>query len=84
MRQRVLIVFLLGCGLLSLAVVLACNGKGTPGSRFVGGAIKLTVSDPATCGGANGPFSHIFVTISRVQLSPNANAAGTVSSRWTC
>jgi hypothetical protein len=74
-RQRVLIVFLLGCGLLSLAVVLACNGKGTQGSRFAGGTITLNVSDPATCGGANGPFSHIFVTISRVQLSPDANAA---------
>jgi hypothetical protein len=73
-RQRIVAVFLFGSVLLGLASLLACGGKSSQSQKNLAGTITLTVSDPATCG-ANGPFSHIFVTVSHVQLSPNANAA---------
>jgi len=62
--------------LLILALVFSgCGGKG-PAKFFTGGAgISLTVSDPATCSqAAGGPYSHIYVSISDVQASPDANA----------
>ena len=75
MRQRIIGGFLLGSGLLSLAFLSACGGKGGGNIFAQDGTITVTVSDPSTCGGANGPFSHIYVTISSVQLVPDQNAA---------
>jgi len=60
--------------LLSLALVLACSNAPGIGNKGGGGNVTLTVSDPATCGGAGGIFTHLYVTISDVQLSPNLNA----------
>jgi Domain of unknown function (DUF4382) len=62
-------VFLFGLALLGLASLLGCEGHRGQSQKNGGGTITLTVSDPATCGGANGPFSHVYVTISHVQLS---------------
>lgn len=36
--------------------------------------INLGVSDPATCSGPQGPFSHIFVTITDVQINASGSA----------
>ena len=38
------------------------------------GPLTLTVSASTSCGGSNGPFSHIFVTITDVQLNTDPNA----------
>ena len=61
--------------LVLIMFLLACGGTG-PARFFQGGSgITLTVSDPATCGAASGgPYSHIYVSISDVQASPNPNA----------
>ncbi len=75
MRQRTVAIFLPASGLLVLGFLLACGGKLGPGHLSQGGTITLAVSDPATCGGTSGPYSHIFVTINNVQLSTNPNAA---------
>jgi hypothetical protein len=66
-----LIFAVLGTGLL-----VACGGKGGGGTLGSPGNLSIVVSDPATCSSsANGPYSHIYVSISDVKVSPNANAA---------
>jgi Domain of unknown function (DUF4382) len=78
MRLRVHVVVLLASSLVSLAALSGCGGKAGSSKGFGNGGngnLAVTVSDPATCGGANGTFSHIYVTISDVQISTNANAA---------
>jgi hypothetical protein len=37
--------------------------------------VNITLSDPATCSGPQGPFSHIYVTITDVQIHASASAA---------
>jgi hypothetical protein len=41
---------------------------------------NVTISDPATCQAPGGPFSHVYVTITDVSASTNANAAVNDSS----
>jgi len=74
-RQRIVAVILFGSALLGLGSLPACNGKGGLTQKNSAGTITLTVSDPTTCGGVNGTFSHIFVTLSDVQMSPDVNAS---------
>jgi hypothetical protein len=42
----------------------------------------VSISDPATCAGPSGPFSHVFVTITDVQANVST-AAGDNDSGWT-
>lgn len=50
--------------LVSVLILFACStgGKSPSGSANV----NVRVSDPATCSGPNGAFSHIYVTITDV------------------
>ena len=38
-------------------------------------SISTSVSDPATCGAPQGPFSHVYVTITDVEIHQSADAA---------
>src|SRR2546430_12824576 len=42
---------------------------------------NVVLSDPATCQAPTGPFSHVYVTITDVNASVNANA-GDTDSTW--
>lgn len=75
--------------LLSLAavtlIVVACGSSGTSTSTSTGstmGQVSVTVSDPATCQTPDGPFSHVYVTITDVQANTSATA-GDNDSGWT-
>src|SRR5215467_981868 len=65
--------------LVSAVVLSGCsNGKSsTPSGAFV----NVRVSDPATCSGPKGAFSHIYVTITDVQVNASASA-GNNDSGW--
>jgi uncharacterized protein DUF4382 len=52
-----------------------CSSSSHSMSSTAPATVNLTVSDPATCSGPQGPFSHIFVTITDVKINANANAA---------
>lgn len=58
------------------AVILAsCSGGSGNALHTANPAlVNVTVSDPATCSGPSGPFSHIFVTITDVQINASASA----------
>ena len=43
--------------------------------------VNVTVSDPATCSGPQGPFTHIFVTITDVQVN-SSSSAGDNDAGW--
>ena len=63
-------------------IVVACSSTttGTTGSGMA--QVTVMVSDPATCQTPNGPFSHVFVTITDVQANVSATA-GDNDSGWT-
>ncbi|HUX67607.1 MAG TPA: DUF4382 domain-containing protein [Terriglobales bacterium] len=50
----------------------ACGGS-TPASPTPA-TTNVTMSDPATCAGPNGPYSHVYVTVKDVEASTSANA----------
>ncbi|WP_239461514.1 DUF4382 domain-containing protein [Occallatibacter savannae] len=70
------------CGITAAALFIAAcssmNGTVTNGM----GKVSVMVSDPATCATPNGPFSHVFVTITDVQANINGSA-GPNDSGWT-
>lgn len=59
---------------LAAALLLSCGG-GSSASMNTAAMVKTTISDPATCAAPQGPFSHIFVTITDVRIHQSANAS---------
>ena len=51
-----------------------CSGKSTSSMGSTLATVNVTVSDPATCSGPQGPFSHIYVTITDVQINASSSA----------
>ena len=70
------------CGVTMAALLIAAcssmNGTVTAGTAKV----NVMISDPATCATPNGPFSHVFVTITDVQANVSTSA-GPNDSGWT-
>lgn len=60
--------------LIASAMVIACSSTSGGGTSSGTGAVKVMVSDPATCSAPNGPFSHVWVTITDVQANTSASA----------
>jgi hypothetical protein len=65
-----LLVFLTACG--SSGSQPGSSGSNNPGN--LPATISVSVSDPHTCAGPSGPFSHIYVTITDVQIHASASA----------
>lgn len=66
----------LGCVFAAAIVVVACgSGSSTPASG--NSTVNVMLSDPATCQAPNGPFSHVYVTITDVKADTSATAAAT-------
>ncbi|MGH9395187.1 MAG: DUF4382 domain-containing protein [Terriglobales bacterium] len=58
--------------LAALLGTTACGGAG-PAAM---GNVSVSLSDPATCVGPTGPFSHVYVTVKDVQASASGNGSG--------
>src|SRR5262249_52706370 len=66
--------------LIAMILLVACGGGGggTGTGRGAGqGTVNLTISDPATCGPPQGPYSHIYLTVTDVQVNQSATASPT-------
>jgi hypothetical protein len=64
-------------------IVIACGTTGnnsSPGSGM--GMATVSISDPATCAGPDGPYAHVYVTITDVQANISASA-GNSDPGWT-
>lgn len=79
--QVVSAVFLSTTVFVAAATFVACsNGNPPPAGGNGSGMATVSISDPATCAGPNGPFAHVYVTITDVQANTNA---GENDSGWT-
>ena len=59
----------------AVAVFVAGCGGGSSGTSNQMASVATSVSDPATCGPPQGPFSHVYVTITDVEIHQSASAA---------
>src|SRR5713101_4596761 len=61
--------------LLSAAIFLAsCGSTSSNMSSNSPATVNVALSDPATCSAPQGPFSHIYVTITDVQINSSSSA----------
>src|SRR5579864_2020786 len=75
MSRRVLICAIAPALMIVIAFMLSsCSSGSHPMTSSTTAKINLAVSDPATCSGPQGPFSHIFVTITDVQINASSGA----------
>lgn len=63
------------------ALVLSGCSNGKSSAPNGGAFVNVRVSDPATCSGPKGAFSHIYVTITDVEINTSATA-GNNDSGW--
>lgn len=52
----------------------ACGGNNS--AQITPTVTNVTLSDPATCAGPSGPYSHVYVTVTDVQASTSASGSG--------
>ncbi len=72
---RFFFLFTLIVGALAAAagIIVGCS-NGTSGATTGMATANVHLSDPSTCTSPNGPFSHVYVTISDVQVHTSASA----------
>lgn len=72
-------VLAMACLVAITGIVVACSSNsGTTTSGMA--QVNVVLSDPATCAAPDGPYSHVWVTITDVQANVNASAGPTDSS----
>jgi hypothetical protein len=67
--------------LAAIVAALFVVGCGSSGSSNSMASISTSVSDPAPCGAPQGPFSHVYVTITDVEIHQSADA-GPTDAGW--
>lgn len=55
------------------AFLLSCGGSGNKSTQMA--TVQLSLSDPATCSAPQGPFSHVYVTVTDVRIHQSSSAA---------
>jgi hypothetical protein len=74
-------VFVLGSLLVAALLIAACSGGTVNTATTSGmGTVTVMVSDPATCQAPDGPFSHVYVTITDIKANVSSTAGGTDGS----
>src|SRR5882724_12538942 len=56
------------------ALIAGCSGTAASTSTTMA-QVSVKLSDPATCMAPNGPFAHVFVTVTDVKAHVNGSAA---------
>jgi Domain of unknown function (DUF4382) len=65
--------------ILGAAMFFGCSSNSSTPTASTATA-KVSLSDPATCKGPGGPFSHVYIAVTDVKASMNANAGDNDSS----
>lgn len=81
MKNRMWALFLAVTFAIAGVGILACGGSSSSSAATGTGMATVSISDPATCAGPSGPFSHVYVTITDVQANVNSTA-GDNDSGW--
>ncbi len=55
-------------------IAIGCSSGGSSATSTQAAAVSVSLSDPATCQAPNGPYKAVYVTITDVKASTNANA----------
>src|SRR5579864_4718577 len=63
----------------SAFLLFGCGSSNSTTNANMAG-VNVTISDPSTCSAPQGPFSHVFVTITDVQISSSSTAGANDSS----
>jgi hypothetical protein len=60
-------------------ILLSCSGRGssTSNNSMQMAMVQVSLSDPATCSAPQGPFSHVYVTVTDVRIHQSASASDT-------
>src|SRR5260370_23073509 len=73
--RRSLYVFLILVSVTTALFLASCGGGSNSTMTTTSPAtVNVSMSDPATCGAPQGPFSHIYVTITDVEIHQSATA----------
>ena len=65
------------------ALAIACGGGGSATTTATPtGFVTSVLSDPATCQAPNGPYSHVYVTVTDVLASTSSTAGAQDSGSW--
>ena len=81
MHRSALFCTLAVISLVCALVLSGCISNGKSSTPNNSAFVNVRVSDPTTCSGPKGAFSHIYVTITDVQINANASA-GKNDSGW--
>ena len=81
MRRSALFCMFAAILIVCALVVSGCSSSGKSPTTNAGAFVNVRVSDPATCSSPKGAFSHIYVTITDVQINASASA-GNNDSGW--
>ena len=65
----------------TLVLLSGCSGGGSSSTSNSPAKVNVSVSDPAPCASPQGPFSHVYVTITDVQINAS-DTAGDNDSGW--
>lgn len=73
--MRSIVLLTVAGALLGAGLLVSCSSSGSSGSTSSGMATAtVMISDPTTCQAPNGPFAHVYVTVTDVKASVNADA----------
>jgi hypothetical protein len=79
MRWQALLGFTLA--ILAAAIFLMSCGGSSQSATAQPATVKVSLSDPATCAAPQGPFRHIYVTVTDVKIHQSDNASAS-DSGW--
>jgi hypothetical protein len=80
--STILSLMLAGLGVTGAIVVGCSNGNSPSQTATPMAKVSVMVSDPATCMAPNGPFAHVYVTVSDIKVHTSASAADS-DPGWT-
>lgn len=66
--------------LFAIALVITACSSGTVNTASGMGTVSVMLSDPATCQAPDGPYAHVYVTITDVQANVSSTASPTDGS----
>ena len=67
--------YLSTASILGAALLFGCSSNSsTPTPATSTAKVKVSLSDPATCKGPGGPFSHVYISVTGVKAHTSANA----------
>ena len=78
--MRTILSLLIGLTIAGLIVIGCSSGGSSTGTSAKAASVSVSLSDPATCQAPNGPYKAVYVTITDVKASTNANAPANDSS----